>query len=61
MWNIFIPNLYFARYLTIYKEYPVLGGDCFVLWFIYKISPHNSNYFFKKIGIGPINAIRINS
>lgn len=36
MWNVFIPNLYLARYLAMYKEYPVSGGDCFVLWFIYK-------------------------
>lgn len=61
-WNIFISHLYSVRYLTMYKEYPVLSGDCFVLRFIYKISPHNSNYLFKKkISIGPIKAIRINS
>lgn len=34
MWNIFISNLYFARYLTMYKEYPVLGGDYFVLIYL---------------------------
>lgn len=48
MWNIFASNLYFARYLTMYKEYPALGGDYFVLQFIYKISSHNSNYLFFK-------------